>query len=522
MADVTAFNPQPYENLRDGGTLTSSLPEISPQMNYWQNDRTAYTSRLWNWYNPVLITFTADGEAVNNPDYLTDVKQETVDGKTRITYTINPKATYNDGTPIDWTSFEAAWKSSNGKDPAYIPAGTDGYDRITSVTRGTDDRQVVVTFDGVYLWWQGLFNNLLHPKALDPTVFNQGYVNTPHPEWGAGPYTIQKYDPQNGAVVFERNPKWWGKPGKLDTRTFLQMDSVAAVNAFRNGQLDIVAANGKDQLAQITGVPGTELRKGPTLQLDFFTLNGQSPILSDPRVRKAVFEAIDRRQIAEFHFQGLNYTADPAGSMVMLPFQKGYTDTFSKVVRYDPEQAKRDLDAAGWTVGADGIREKDGQRLQFTYVNTGDDVIGKAVAGGTAAMLKNVGIQMDIRQVPTSEYSKIVMGREFDMFYSGVSQSDPYSIAAICQIYCSDSQLLRSGVNDPKNDALIRSVNTLPTPEEQYAKAAEAETAAFATYGIMPTVNLVGIYGVKTGLANAGAGRFFSTSPENIGWQKQG
>ena len=52
-----------------------------------------------------------------NPDYLTDVKQETVDGNTRITYTINPKATYNDGSPIDWRSFESTWKTSNGTGP---------------------------------------------------------------------------------------------------------------------------------------------------------------------------------------------------------------------------------------------------------------------------------------------------------------------------------------------------------------------------------------------------------------------
>ena len=57
---------------------------------------------MWRWYNPILITFTPDGQAVYNPDYLTDVKPETVDGNTRITYTINPKATYNDGSPIDW------------------------------------------------------------------------------------------------------------------------------------------------------------------------------------------------------------------------------------------------------------------------------------------------------------------------------------------------------------------------------------------------------------------------------------
>ena len=275
-----------------------------------------------------------------------------------------------------------------------------------------------------------------------------------------------------------------------------------------------------DRFAQVQGQPGTEIRKGPSLQLDYFTLNGQSPILSDPQVRKAIFEAIDREQIAKFHFNGLDYTADPQGSMLLLPFQDGYTDNVGKVIRFDPEQAKKDLDAAGWAVGPDGVRVKDGQQLKFTYVNTGDDAVGKAVAGGTAAMLKNIGAQMDIRQVPSGDFSKIVTGKQFDMFYSGVSQSDPFGIAYICQVYCSNSGLIKSGVNDPKNDELIRSVNTLPTPDEQYAKAAEAETAALSTYGVLPTVNLPAIVAVKTGLANYGAGRFFIATPEMIGWQK--
>jgi peptide/nickel transport system substrate-binding protein len=412
LAEKAQYNPQPYENIKDGGTLTTSLPEISPQFNTFQTDGTAYTLTVWHWYNPILITFTSDGDAVYNPDYLTDVKQETVDGNTRITYTINPKATYNDGSPIDWRSFESTWKTSNGSDPAYLVSSTDGYDRITSVVRGADDRQAVVTFQGINLWWQGLFNVLLNPEAADPGVYNQGYINNPHNEWGAGPYQVQRYDQQNGVIVFARNPKWWGKPGKLDTRTFLTMEDVASLNAFKNGQIDAVGVGSKDRLAQVQGQPGIEVRKGPSLSLDYFTLNGQSPVLSDPRVRKAIFEAIDREQIAKFHFNGLDYTADPQGSMILLPFQNGYTDNVAKVIKFDPEQAKKDLDAAGWAVGPDGARVKDGQPLKFTYVNTGDDAVGKAVAGGTAAMLKNIGAQMDIRQVPSADFSKIVIGKQ--------------------------------------------------------------------------------------------------------------
>ena len=520
LAEKAQYNPQPYENIKDGGTLTTSLPEISPQFNTFQTDGTAYTLTVWRWYNPILITFTADGDAVYNPDYLTDVKQETVDGNTRITYTINPKATYNDGSSIDWRSFESTWRTSNGADPAYLVSSTDGYDRITSVVRGIDDRQAVATFQGINLWWQSLFNVLLNPQAADPAVYNQGYINTPHNEWGAGPYQVQKYDQQSGVIVFERNPKWWGKPGKLDTRTFLTMENVASLNAFKNGQIDAVGVGSADRFAQVQGQPGTEVRKGPSLQLNYFTLNGQSPILSDPQVRKAIFEAIDREQITKFHFNGLDYTAGPQGSMILLPFQDGYADNVGKVIKFDPEQAKKDLDAAGWAIGPDGVRVKDGQQLKFTYVNTGDDAVGKAVAGGTTAMLKNIGAQMDIRQVPSGDFSKIVVGKQFDMFYSGVSQSDPFGIAYICQVYCSNSGLIKSGVNDPKNDELIRSVNTQPTPDEQYAKGAEAETAALSTYGVLPTVNLPAIVAVKTGLANYGAGRFFVATPEMIGWQK--
>ncbi|WP_433278919.1 ABC transporter family substrate-binding protein [Pseudonocardia xinjiangensis] len=520
LASQVAYNPQPYDNIRDGGTLTTSLPELTPQFNNWQSDgATVDGAQVWSWYNPDLITFTADGKAVFDPDYLTDVKQETVDGNTRVTYTINPKAVYNDGTPIDWTSFDAVWKADRGTDPAYLVASTDGYDRISSLTPGVNSRQVVVTFRGINLWWQNLFGSLLHPKALSPAVFNQGYINNPHPEWGAGPYTISKFDQQNGIITFERNPRWWGRKGKLDSRTFVVMEDSAALNAFKNGQIDAVSAGTKDRLAQLSGQPGTEIRKSTSLQVDYFTLNGTSPVLSDVLVRKAVLEAIDRNEITKVQLQGLGYTTAPAGSLILLPFQDGYQDDFGKVIRFDPRQAEKDLDAAGWTPGPDGVRTKNGKPLEFSYVNTGDDPIGKAIAGATAAMLKNVGIKLDIRQVPSSDFSKIITGQQFDMFYSGAVDGSPFGIAQICQLYCSDTQFLKSGVNSPANDALVRSVNTLPTAQQQYARASEAEIATFRTYGVMPTVNLPEIDAVRTGLANYGPGRYFSTTPENIGWQ---
>jgi peptide/nickel transport system substrate-binding protein len=63
----------------------------------------------------------------------------------------------------------------------------------------------------------------------------------------AGPYQIQNFDKENGTITFVRNPKWWGKAGRLDSRTFLTMESAASINAFKNGQLDATGVATKDR-----------------------------------------------------------------------------------------------------------------------------------------------------------------------------------------------------------------------------------------------------------------------------------
>ena len=520
LSTTPAFNQQPYENVRDGGTLVTPLrADLTPQFNVHQGDMTSDTREVWNWYNPMVITFTPDGQPQINPDYVTEATEDAVDGNTRITYTINPEATFNDGTPIDWRAWEATWRADSGRDEAFIPNSTDGYDRIASVTRGENDKQAVVTFDGVNAWWQGLFNTLVHPAVVaDPQVFNQGYLNNPHPEWGAGPYTVANYDQQNATITFERNPKWWGKPGKLDSRTFVQMEQVAKVNAFRNGQVDATEAETEDLLSQARTAPGADVRISGTPANYLLTLNSTAPTLREPAVRKALFQAVDRPQIAEITFQGLGYSEDPPGSLVLQSFQQGYEDNLA--VQFDPEAAKQELDAAGWVPGPDGIRAKDGQRLSFSYVQTGDTPTKRATSGALVAMMRNVGADMQVRQVPSSEFSTIIANKEFDMIFSGFLSSDPYGVAYICQTYCSDSTLNNSGTGTPELDAELARVNTLPTAEEQYAAANAVEKKALATYGLLPVYSGPQIWVTKPGLANFGSSLFTKALPETIGWEQ--
>ncbi len=135
-------------------------------------------------------------------------------------------------------------------------------------------------------------------------------------------------------------------------------------------------------------------------------------------------------------------------------------------------------------------------------------------------MLKNVGIDMQVRVVPSTDFSKILSNKEFDMVFLGFKSTDPYGVAYICQQYCSDSQLNRSGTGSKELDAELRKVNTLPTADEQYAAANVAEKKALATYGVLPVYSGPSIWATKPGLANWGSALFaFPPLPETLGWQ---
>lgn len=165
---IADSNPLDRDKIKQGGTFTTAIGEFSEQQNRHHADSTRYTTMLWEWYNPTLIDSTPESEFSFNKNYVTDVKEESSSSKTKLVYTINDKAVFNDGTPSTGVLLKPPGKSTNGKDPAFVPSATDGYENITSVTKGANDKQAVVEFDSTYPWWTGLFSIIAHPALGDP------------------------------------------------------------------------------------------------------------------------------------------------------------------------------------------------------------------------------------------------------------------------------------------------------------------------------------------------------------------
>jgi len=518
-ADVD-YNPQPYENIKDGGTLRYPA-FVFDQGNPFHADADLTAARFWFWYNADAITYSPTGEVQYNPDYFADVKVEVVGGNQRVTITINPKATFNDGTPIDYRAIEATWKADNGSDKKYVASNSILFSKITSVHAGTNDKQAVIEFQGVNAWWSSLFTTFLNPKAAaDADTFNTAYLSKVQPQWGAGPYTVASYNAKTGDATFVRNPKWWGRRGKLDKRILVGLDTGAAINAFRNGELDYAATGRADGLKQISNVKGTEIRRGGSPFEIYLDLNAKAPSLTETAVRKAILESVDRKQIAQIAFQGLDYSEPLPGSAFLYSFQQGYHDNVSDVTKHNPAAAKQELDAAGWKTGSDGVRAKDGKRLQLGYTIFGDDPLDKAIGNAFAAQLKQIGVKLDIRPTSENDFDSVVTGRRFDLFLVGNRSPNPFGAEYLNSFYGSQSNKKLTGVGNPELDAKIKAATNIADPAKQIAEANAIEREGLALWGLIPLYSGPSIYAVSKGLANVGATIFGTPLPETVGWQK--
>lgn len=515
-------NPQPRDNVKDGGTYTFSLSDMGPNWNYASNDgNTAYMSTLWGFYQPSLPYYdTVKGEKVKyNPDYITSVKKVS-DKPLVVQYDLNPKAKWNDGTDIDYTAFKATWEVMNGKNEAYSVPSHEGYDCIESVEQGANPKQVIVKYNKPCATWELLFAPLVHPKATDPAVFNQGWVNNPHNEWGAGPFEIQSATEDQ--VVFVRNPKWWGKKAKLDKVVVKRMEDTAAMNAFQNGEIDSVdSISTKDKIKAARSVKGAQLRYGYSTKIRVINLNAKAGAFKDKAVRKAVVQAFDVATYNKIQFQGMNWKSEQPGSELLSMFQAGYKNNLPADGKFNVENAKKTLEAAGYKMGKDGYYAKNGKTVQFTFTFFGDDSTQAALANAFQAMMKKAGMKCKTVNKPASKFSKTVSSFDFQVLpMAWVSQSPLSFVGSASQVYDSKSDSNFTGTGNKKIDALLAKVGKTYDYKEQTALANKAESMAFAEYGTLPVSAPPTYQAYKKGFANGGPAGYANVFVENIGWQK--
>ncbi|MEV0823219.1 ABC transporter family substrate-binding protein [Nonomuraea rubra] len=506
-----AINEVPYEQVKDGGTLTVAIGQWPTQWNpYHVDGNQADTATMLDPVLPQLMMADENAEFTPNADYLSDVKNEMVDGKQVVTYTINEKATWSDGTPMTWKDLEASWKAMNGKDKKYKPASTDGWDRIESVKKGDSDKVGIITFAKPYPEWQGLFNrgtaHLIPAAHLEtPDAFDKDY-NQKIPAT-AGPFKVESIDEGTKTLTLVRDDKWWGRKAKLDKIIFRTIaDASAEVNAFANGELDAayIEAGNPANLQRAKQVPNAEIRKALSPNWRHITVNNSSEFLKDKSVRHAIAYAINRDVITQSDLKDMEWPLQTLGNHVFMNNHKGYVDNSGDLGKYNLEKAKQLLDAAGWKQEGE-YRKKDGKEFALDFVIPASVATAKTEGELTQAMLKEAGIKITIRPVPDDKFfNDFIIKGDFDLVpFSWIGT--PLPIGSLPQIYKTGSESNFPKGSDPAVDAAIEEAVSEMDPAKAIEKANAADKLVWDMVHTIPLYQRPDIWGVKKTLANWGA-----------------
>jgi peptide/nickel transport system substrate-binding protein len=505
IGTTSDINPQDPAKLQDGGDLRLALTDFPPNFNILHIDgNSAEVAAMMKATLPRAFIVGPDGSTAVDTNYFTSVELTGTNPQV-VTYTINPKAVWSDGTPITWRDIDSQIHALSGVDKNFAIAGPSGADRVASVTRGVDDRQAIMTFAKPYAEWRGMFagNGMLLPASMTATAdaFNKGQLDSPGPS--AGPFIVSSLDRTTQRIVLTRNPKWWGERPRLSTITFLVLDDAARLPALQNNTIDATGVGTLDQLTIAQRTKGISIRRAPAPSWSHFTFNGAAgAILADKELRVAVSKGIDRQTIAKVVQYGLTGHPVALNNHIYVAGQEGYQDN-SAEVPYDPAEAKRELDALGWKLNGQ-FREKDGRQLvvrDLFYDAQGSRVFAQIAQHSLA----QIGVKLElVARAGGGFFTNYINVGAFDIAQFGWL-GDAFPLSALTQIYQSDGASNFGKIGSPEIDAAIERTLEELDPGKARALANDLDKLIWAEGFSLPLTQSPGDVAVRSTLANFGA-----------------
>ncbi len=208
-----------------------------------------------------------------------------------------------------------------------------------------------------------------------------------------GPFKFKEYIPQE-QMVLERYDDYWGGKPHLDQWIVKEIpDTSAQVVQLQSGELDFSTAvppaaadRFENEDFNVYRVPTT------SYSIYYYQMDPErSPYFQDVRVRQALLYAIDRDAMLEavyFGFGTVPVELFPSNSWASNP------DGIEHLYPYDPDKANALLDEAGWVVGDDGIREKDGVKFQPNMVANSSNIWQKDTPAAIQEYWRAVGVEL--------------------------------------------------------------------------------------------------------------------------------
>lgn len=260
---------------------------------------------------------------------------------------------------------------------------------------------------------------MISPKAMKDGSTKDG-VNA---YIGTGPYVLTDFVTDEYAV-FEANENYWGEQPKIKKITVKVIpDNQTRILALEKGEIDMIFGKNMidaDAINQYTGNDKFTVSLSDPTSTRQIVLNTTRDVLADKEVRQALQHATNKQAISDGIFYGLEQPADTLFAKTVP-----YCDIDLEPYAYDVELAQSMLDEAGWVVGTDKIREKDGQKLNIDLLYNSDSVTEKAIAEYLQSEYQKIGISLNIHGEEEQSYRDNMKAGNFDMVFN-ICWGTPY------------------------------------------------------------------------------------------------
>lgn len=269
---------------------------------------------------------------------------------------------------------------------------------------------------------------MISPKAMKDGSTKDG-VNA---YIGTGPYVLTDFVTDEYAI-FEANENYWGEQPKIKKITVKVIpDNQTRILALEKGEIDMIFGKNMidaDAINQYTGNDKFTVSLSDPTSTRQIVLNTTRDVLADKEVRQALQHATNKQAISDGIFYGLEQPADTLFAKTVP-----YCDIDLEPYAYDVELAQSMLDEAGWVVGSDKIREKDGQKLNIDLLYNSDSVTEKAIAEYLQSEYQKIGISLNIHGEEEQSYRDNMKAGNFDMVFNicwGMPYDPQSSLAAM-------------------------------------------------------------------------------------------
>lgn len=415
---------------------------------------------------------------------------------TQFTFTLREGVTFSDGTPLDAAAVAKNFETYGLGDPALkLPVAeiVNNFERSEVI----DERTVRFHFSAPSPGFlQG--TSTINAALVSPATLALPYEEQCQAEnvIGSGPFTIKEIVPDQ-EIVFEARPDYDWAPESLEHQGRAHLDEVRVVvspeasvriGALLSGQADIVRNVAPFDEESVTA-KGYELVARTTNGVNnTLNLRMTNSILRDLDVRRALLAATDTQEIVDTLFSDLY----PRATSVIAANAPGYVD-LSEELEYDPSKAKSLLDGAGWLPGADGIREKDGVRLELSVFVDNSLQLGKQQLELIAQQWAKVGVQLVIKPADAGTRAVDILDPEKTAInHTWVGRADQDVIKS--HFHSENRNALQS--NDTRLDAILERVASSPTEEERNEYVAEAQRYVIENAYSIPILEEPLVYGV--------------------------